>query len=74
MEAMHSDPDLITRALGAPDQVHVTAVGRDADAGAVEAASAFDGAIARSSVSSLRPKPWGARSGFPRRAPWPRWT
>ncbi|AZM51273.1 gfo/Idh/MocA family oxidoreductase [Streptomyces sp. WAC 01529] len=64
MEAMHSDLDLITRALGTPDQVHVTAVGRDADAGAVEATLAFDGAIARSSLSSLRPKPWGARSGY----------
>ncbi|MBW5422270.1 gfo/Idh/MocA family oxidoreductase [Streptomyces sp. BG9H] len=64
MEAMHSDLDLITRALGTPDQVHVTAVGRDADAGAVEATLAFDGAIARSSVSALRPKPWGARGGY----------
>ncbi len=64
MEAMHSDPDLITRALGMPDQVHVTSVERDADAGAVEAVMAFDGALARSSVSSLRPMPWGGRGGY----------
>ncbi|MEU7202568.1 Gfo/Idh/MocA family oxidoreductase [Streptomyces sp. NPDC045470] len=64
MEAMHSDLDLITRALGIPRQVHVTAVERDADAGAVEAVMTFDGAIARSSVSSLRPMPWGGRGGY----------
>ncbi|MEV4869874.1 Gfo/Idh/MocA family protein [Streptomyces syringium] len=64
MEAMHSDLDLITRALGMPRDIHVTAVARDADAGAVEATFAFDGAIARSSVSSLRPMPWGGRGGY----------
>ncbi|MFH8344011.1 Gfo/Idh/MocA family protein [Streptomyces sp. NPDC018045] len=64
MEAMHSDLDLITRTLGIPHQVHVTAVERDVDAGAVEAIMAFDGAIARSSVSSLRPMPWGGRGGY----------
>ncbi|MGK5632141.1 Gfo/Idh/MocA family protein [Streptomyces sp. URMC 123] len=64
MEAMHSDLDLITRALGMPREVNVTAVARDADAAAVEATFAFDGAIARSSVSSLRPMPWGGRGGY----------
>ncbi|MEU1328742.1 Gfo/Idh/MocA family oxidoreductase [Streptomyces sp. NPDC005865] len=64
MEAMHSDLDLITRALGMPHQVHVTSVERNADAGAVEAVMAFDGALARSSVSSLRPMPWGGRGGW----------
>ncbi|MFJ6697966.1 Gfo/Idh/MocA family protein [Streptomyces sp. NPDC091272] len=64
MEAMHSDLDLITRALGTPREVHVTAVERDTDSGAVEAVMAFDGAIARSSVSSLRPMPWGGRGGW----------
>lgn len=64
MEAMHSDLDLITRALGMPREINVAAVARDADAGAVEVTLAFDGAIARSSMSSLRPMPWGARGGY----------
>ncbi|MFJ4878935.1 Gfo/Idh/MocA family protein [Streptomyces sp. NPDC088745] len=64
MEAMHSDLDLITRALGTPREVHVTAVERDAGAGAVEAVMTFDGAIARSSATSLRPLPWGGRGGY----------
>ncbi|MGI5341449.1 Gfo/Idh/MocA family protein [Streptomyces sp. CA-181903] len=64
LEAMHSDMDLITRTLGLPRDVTVTTVARDGDSAAVEATFAFDGAIARSSVSSLMPKPWGARGGY----------
>ncbi|MFF1414059.1 Gfo/Idh/MocA family protein [Streptomyces sp. NPDC058289] len=64
MESMHSDLDCITRALGTPTAVHVTAAERDADAAAIDATFTFDQAIARSSISSLRPMPYGARGGY----------
>ncbi|MEU9418446.1 Gfo/Idh/MocA family oxidoreductase [Streptomyces sp. NPDC048272] len=64
LEAMHSDMDLITHTLGQPRDVTVTTVARDADSGAVEATFDYEGASARSSVSSLMPMPWGARGGY----------
>ncbi|MGW7271899.1 Gfo/Idh/MocA family protein [Streptomyces sp. NPDC054864] len=64
LEAMHSDMDIITRALGVPQDVTVTTVARDKDSAAIEAVFDFDGATARSSISSLMPKAWGARGGY----------
>ncbi|GAA2104497.1 hypothetical protein GCM10009801_80160 [Streptomyces albiaxialis] len=64
LEAMHSDMDLVTRTLGLPQDLAVTTVARGADSGAIDATFAFDGAAARSSVSSLMPKAWGARGGY----------
>ncbi|MFW5418010.1 Gfo/Idh/MocA family oxidoreductase [Nocardiopsis sp. CNT-189] len=64
LEAMHSDMDIITRTLGVPREATVTTVERDEDSGAIEAAFRFDRAAARSSVSSLMPKAWGARGGY----------
>ncbi|MER7468130.1 Gfo/Idh/MocA family oxidoreductase [Streptomyces sp. NPDC097981] len=64
LEAMHGDMDIITRTLGLPQRLDVTTVARDDDSGAIEAVLRFDGAVARDSVSSLMPMPWGARSGY----------
>ncbi|MEV2274428.1 Gfo/Idh/MocA family oxidoreductase [Nocardiopsis sp. NPDC049922] len=64
LEAMHSDMDIIVRTLGRPDSIDVTAVARDDDSASIEAVMGFDGAIARDSVSSLMPMPWGARGGY----------
>ena len=64
LEAMHSDMDIITRTLGVPQDVRVTAVARDDDSAAIEATMTFDGAFARDSVSSLMPMSWGARGGY----------
>lgn len=63
-EAMHGDMDIITRTLGLPRHIDVTTVARDDDSGAIEAVLRFDGAVARDSVSSLMPMPWGARVGY----------
>lgn len=64
LEAMHSDTDIITRTLGRPRDLTVTTVARDADSASVEATMRFDGAFARSSISSLMPMAWGARGGY----------
>ncbi|WP_228974715.1 Gfo/Idh/MocA family protein [Streptomyces sp. DH12] len=64
MEAMHSDMDIITRTLGLPQATTVTTVARGEDSGAIDAAFRFDGAAARSSISSLMPQAWGARGGY----------
>ncbi|MFV8128241.1 Gfo/Idh/MocA family protein [Streptomyces syringium] len=64
LEALHSDMDIITRTLGLPRATTVTTVARGEDSGAIEAAFRFDGAAARSSVSSLMPQAWGARGGY----------
>ncbi|GAA0442152.1 Gfo/Idh/MocA family protein [Streptomyces stramineus] len=64
LEAMHSDMDIIARTLGLPRDVTVTSVERDENSAAIDAAFRFDGAAARSSVSSLMPMPWGARGGY----------
>ncbi|MER5783181.1 Gfo/Idh/MocA family oxidoreductase [Streptomyces mobaraensis] len=64
LEAMHSDMDIVTRTLGLPRDLTVTTVARDEDSGAIDATFRFDGAAARSSVSSLMPKAWGARGGY----------
>jgi predicted dehydrogenase len=64
LEAMHSDMDIITRTLGLPHDVRVSAVARDDDSGSIEATMTFDGAFARDSVSSLMPMSWGARGGY----------
>ncbi len=64
LDAMHSDMDIITRTLGLPRDLTVTTVARDEDSGAIDAAFRFDDAAARSSVSSLMPKAWGARGGY----------
>ncbi|MEU7279861.1 Gfo/Idh/MocA family oxidoreductase [Streptomyces sp. NPDC045431] len=64
LEAMHSDMDIITHTLGLPRNLTVTTVARDEDSGAIDATFHFDGAAARSSVSSLMPKAWGARGGY----------
>ncbi|MGK5639402.1 Gfo/Idh/MocA family protein [Streptomyces sp. URMC 126] len=64
LEAMHSDMDIITRTLGLPQDLTVTTVARDENSGAIDATFRFDGAAARSSVSSLMPKAWGARGGY----------
>jgi hypothetical protein len=64
LEAMHSDTDIITRTLGRPRYLTVTAVARDADSASIEATMRFDGAFARTSVSSLMPTAWGARGGY----------
>ncbi|MEU9235953.1 Gfo/Idh/MocA family protein [Streptomyces subrutilus] len=64
LEAMHSDMDVITRTLGLPEDVTVTAVARDGDSAAIEAALGFGRAAARSTVSSLMPMSWGARGGY----------
>ncbi|MFH8409091.1 Gfo/Idh/MocA family protein [Streptomyces sp. NPDC018019] len=64
LEALHSDMDIITRTLGLPKDLTVSTVARDEDSGAIDATFRFDGAAARSSISSLMPKAWGARGGF----------
>ncbi|WP_306324556.1 Gfo/Idh/MocA family protein [Streptomyces venezuelae] len=64
LEAMHSDMDIITRTLGQPTDATVTTVARDEDTAAIEAAFTFDGATARSSMSSLMPMAWGVRGGY----------
>ncbi|MBW1603900.1 Gfo/Idh/MocA family oxidoreductase [Streptomyces sp. JJ66] len=64
LEAMHSDMDIITRTLGLPKDLTVTTVARDEDSGAIDAAFQFERAAARSSISSLMPKPFGARGGY----------
>lgn len=64
LEAMHSDMDLITLTLGTPADVEVAAVARDEDSAVIEATFRFEGALARDTVSSLMPMPWGARGGF----------
>ncbi|MFF8659689.1 Gfo/Idh/MocA family protein [Streptomyces huasconensis] len=64
LEAMHSDMDIITRTLGLPQDLTVTTVARDEDSGAIDATFRFHGAAARSSISSLMPKAWGARGGY----------
>ena len=64
LEAMHSDMDIITRTLGLPHTVEVTALARDSDSASIEATLRFDGAFARDSVSSLMPMSWGARGGY----------
>ncbi|KAA6223360.1 gfo/Idh/MocA family oxidoreductase [Streptomyces albofaciens JCM 4342] len=64
LEALHSDMDIITRTLGLPQATTVTTVARGADSGAIDAAFRFDGAAARSSISSLMPQAWGARGGY----------
>ncbi|MBM7169339.1 Gfo/Idh/MocA family oxidoreductase [Streptomyces sp. G44] len=64
LEAMHSDMDIITRTLGLPQDLMVTTVARDEDSGAIDATFQFDGAAARSSMSSLMPEAWGARGGY----------
>ncbi|WP_370417646.1 Gfo/Idh/MocA family protein [Streptomyces sp. QH1-20] len=65
LEAMHSDMDIIASTLGLPRDVTVTAVERDENSAAIDAAFHFDGvAAARSSVSSLMPMSWGARGGY----------
>ncbi|MGI5347161.1 Gfo/Idh/MocA family protein [Streptomyces sp. CA-250714] len=64
IEAMHSDMDLITSALGKPNALDITTVARDEHSAAIDATLTFDGAFARDSVSSLMPKAWGARGGY----------
>lgn len=64
LEAMHSDTDIITRTLGRPRDLTVTTVARDADSASIEATMRFEGAFARTSVSSLMPTAWGARGGY----------
>ncbi|MFF9900968.1 Gfo/Idh/MocA family protein [Streptomyces longispororuber] len=64
LEAMHSDMDIITRTLGMPKDLTVTTVARDEDSGAIDATFRFHRAAARSSISSLMPKTWGARGGY----------
>ncbi|GHF70767.1 hypothetical protein GCM10010218_60080 [Streptomyces mashuensis] len=64
LEALHSDMDIITRVLGLPRDITVSTVERDEHSAAVDAAFRFDGASARSSVSSLMPMSWGARGGY----------
>ncbi|MFI2614910.1 Gfo/Idh/MocA family protein [Streptomyces sp. NPDC018584] len=64
LEAMHSDMDIITRTLGLPQATTVTTVARGEDSAAIDATFTFDGAFARSSVSSLMPTPFGARGGY----------
>ncbi|MWA08367.1 Gfo/Idh/MocA family protein [Streptomyces sp. BA2] len=64
LEALHSDMDIITRTLGLPRTATVTTVARGEDSGAIDATFRFDGAAARSSVSSLMPQAWGARGGY----------
>ncbi|MFI2236500.1 Gfo/Idh/MocA family protein [Streptomyces chrestomyceticus] len=64
LEALHSDMDIITRTLGLPQATTVTTVARGEDSGAIDAAFRFDGAAARSSISSLMPQAWGARGGY----------
>ncbi|MEU9027043.1 hypothetical protein AB0D46_05815 [Streptomyces sp. NPDC048383] len=56
--------DIVTRTLGLPQDVTVNAVARDKDSAAIDAAFGFDGAAARSSISSLMPTAWGARGGY----------
>jgi predicted dehydrogenase len=55
LQAMHSDTDIITGTLGRPRELTVAAVARDSDSASIEATMRFDGAFARSSVSSLMP-------------------
>jgi predicted dehydrogenase len=64
LEAMHSDMDLITRTLGRPRKIEITALARDDDSASIEVTMSFDGAFARDSVSSLMPMSWGARGGY----------
>ncbi|MFI6901381.1 Gfo/Idh/MocA family protein [Nonomuraea sp. NPDC050394] len=64
LEAMHSDMDIVTQALGLPARTHVTTVARDDDHAAVDVTMTFDGATVRDSVSALMPMPWGARGGY----------
>ncbi|MFD8085346.1 Gfo/Idh/MocA family protein [Kitasatospora sp. NPDC059722] len=64
LEAMHSDMDIITRTLGRPHGIDVTAHARDEDSASIEATLRFDGAFARDSVSALMPMAWGARGGY----------
>ncbi|AEW98106.1 MULTISPECIES: Gfo/Idh/MocA family protein [Streptomycetaceae] len=64
LEAMHSDMDIITRVLGLPRDITVTTVARNEDSAAIDTVLSFDGAVARSSVSSLMPSTWGARGGY----------
>ncbi|UNO42762.1 Gfo/Idh/MocA family oxidoreductase [Streptomyces sp. MST-110588] len=64
LEALHSDMDIITRTLGLPQVTTVTTVARGEDSGAIDITFRFDGAAARSSVSSLMPQAWGARGGY----------
>ncbi|MFF3275947.1 Gfo/Idh/MocA family protein [Streptomyces chrestomyceticus] len=64
LEAMHSDMDIITCTLGLPQDLTVTTVARDEDSGAIDAAFRFERAAARSTVSSLMPKSFGARGGY----------
>ncbi|MCT7351350.1 Gfo/Idh/MocA family oxidoreductase [Streptomyces sp. 15-116A] len=64
LEALHSDMDIITRTLGLPKEMCVIAVARNEDSGAIDATFRFDGAAARSSVSSLMPMAWGSRGGY----------
>jgi hypothetical protein len=64
LQAMHSDTDILTRTLGRPRELTVTAVARGADSASIEATMGFDGAFARTSVSSLMPTAWGARGDY----------
>ncbi|MGW2814097.1 hypothetical protein [Streptomyces sp. NPDC001415] len=56
--------DIITRTLGRPQRLDVTTGALDADSAAIKAALRFDGAVARDSVSSPMPMPWGAGGGY----------
>src|SRR5215470_5452616 len=62
MDMMHADFDLVTRLLGRPGTVQVTATGGPGGRGsAAEVILGYPDAIARCASSSLMPRPYGMR-------------
>jgi len=65
LDMMHADFDLVTRLLGQPGTVQVTATGGPGGRGsAAEVLLTYPQAIARCSSSSLMPRPYGMRGGW----------
>src|SRR5215472_14494448 len=65
LDMMHADFDLLTRLLGQPSSIQVTATGGPGGRGsAADVLLAYPQAIARCSSSSLMPQPYGMRGGW----------
>src|SRR5215831_10645077 len=65
LDMMHADFDLVTRLLGQPSSIQVTATGGPGGRGsAADVLLAYPQAIARCSSSSLMPQPYGMRGGW----------
>src|SRR5215831_2210985 len=65
MDMMHADFDLVTRLLGQPGTVQVTATGAPGGRGsAAEVLLGYPEALARCASSSLMPQPYGMRGGW----------